>query len=449
MAKYHAHDFAGTVKTDMGNVVFDSLKADMDKLRAAGAAIKIVDSGVTSIGTTEGGREMFALKIGRNPANRVLLVGCHHAREWISVEVPFLVGKYLIDNYKEKSAAKTLKEKRINYLVDNAEVWIVPMLNADGHKRTLDPDPATKVVMTGGGAWRTNTHKITFATDTPIERFVETTPYRTQKIGTDTESVFRLTTAAGAKKIVDTIPKGVYEGVDINRNYPTPKGPAGTKIPEWGVETHSDDPKHGGGFVETRDKTGKITSTDWRLSTSRSPLPRADVFCGLSAGSERETKAITSLVGKGSFKCIISYHSFSQLLLFPDDADKDPGTQFLGKGMKALFDDKKVKYAYEPSSGLYPTSGGLDDWIWRAHKVPNYTIELPPTQALASSNGWGFNGLPASQIDPTFSHNLPVALCAINCSISGLSPAALKAAPTGTSSKVVRQCWKVFLGWKQ
>src|SRR5688572_15637302 len=77
-----------------------SLKKDMDQLRADGAAKGIVDAGLTSVGTTAGGRKLWALKVGTGSSHKVLFTGCHHAREWISVEVPYLVAEYLIQNYK-------------------------------------------------------------------------------------------------------------------------------------------------------------------------------------------------------------------------------------------------------------------------------------------------------------------------------------------------------------
>jgi carboxypeptidase T len=47
------------------------------------------------IGRSIEGRPILALRIGerRRSARRVAFLGCHHAREWISVEVPFLLAK--------------------------------------------------------------------------------------------------------------------------------------------------------------------------------------------------------------------------------------------------------------------------------------------------------------------------------------------------------------------
>jgi hypothetical protein len=97
-----------------------------------------------SLGTTVEGREIWALKISDNvdldepdePA--VLLVGCHHAREIISPEVPLAVAMELLNAYGA--------DPHLTRLVDEREIWIVPMLNPDGHQH----------VVNGYLAWRKN-----------------------------------------------------------------------------------------------------------------------------------------------------------------------------------------------------------------------------------------------------------------------------------------------------
>jgi carboxypeptidase T len=84
---------------------------------------------VFDLGDSLEGRHIYALKISANvqldeDEARVLFLGCHHAREWISVEVPFLYGKYLLENYGSNP--------EVTRLVDNSEIWIVPLVNPDG-----------------------------------------------------------------------------------------------------------------------------------------------------------------------------------------------------------------------------------------------------------------------------------------------------------------------------
>lgn len=83
------------------------------------------------IGTSLEGRPIHALKISDDPEFEdpsepdVLVVGNHHARELMSVEVPLFLARTLLSGYG--------RSPRITALVDSREVWIVPMLNPDGH----------------------------------------------------------------------------------------------------------------------------------------------------------------------------------------------------------------------------------------------------------------------------------------------------------------------------
>jgi hypothetical protein len=99
------------------------------------ADLKSLESGhpglakVLNLGQSLEGRTLYGLKVSANvgvsePEARVLFLGCHHAREWISVEVPFLLGKYLLENYPTDS--------RVRNILDRSEVWIIPLLNPDG-----------------------------------------------------------------------------------------------------------------------------------------------------------------------------------------------------------------------------------------------------------------------------------------------------------------------------
>lgn len=51
------------------------------------------------IGRSLENRPIWALRLGdrRGTDRKVIFLGCHHAREWISVEVPYLLAKHLLD----------------------------------------------------------------------------------------------------------------------------------------------------------------------------------------------------------------------------------------------------------------------------------------------------------------------------------------------------------------
>ncbi|MBF0546537.1 MAG: zinc carboxypeptidase [Candidatus Riflebacteria bacterium] len=84
---------------------------------------------LNSIGKSCEGRDIWAFKISKNPTvdekePRCLIMGDHHAREWISVEVPMATIKMLLEGYG--------KDERLTRLVDTRECYFVPMVNPDG-----------------------------------------------------------------------------------------------------------------------------------------------------------------------------------------------------------------------------------------------------------------------------------------------------------------------------
>lgn len=80
------------------------------------------------IGKSLEGRSLAGVRLSSNTEQdslpTVIFVGCHHAREHLSVEVPLKIAEHLAKNYATDS--------RIRNLLDTREVYIVPMLNPDG-----------------------------------------------------------------------------------------------------------------------------------------------------------------------------------------------------------------------------------------------------------------------------------------------------------------------------
>ena len=99
---------------------------DMSQLAAAYPELARLDT----LGTSIEGRLIVAMKISDNVdidegEPEVLIMGCHHSRELMSVEVPLKLAHYLLENY---GASPEVTE-----LVDDRETWIAPMINPDGH----------------------------------------------------------------------------------------------------------------------------------------------------------------------------------------------------------------------------------------------------------------------------------------------------------------------------
>ncbi|MCI2431675.1 hypothetical protein LM602_03850 [Candidatus Acetothermia bacterium] len=134
---YHAYDFTGKTNiAGFGVWEFRSLKDDLFALAERYPHL----AQVLSLGQTIEGREIWAIKISDDAQTEdltepeALFIGAQHAREWISVEVPFLIAKYLLENYET--------DPQVQRLVNHLEIWIVPMVNPDGHEYTRsDPCP--------------------------------------------------------------------------------------------------------------------------------------------------------------------------------------------------------------------------------------------------------------------------------------------------------------------
>ena len=93
------------------------------------------------------GRPVYWLKISDNPnvdenEPEILYTAVHHAREPNSVSQLIMYMYYLLENYNSNAEVK--------YLVDNLEMYFVPVVNPDGyiHNETNNPN--------GGGMWRKN-----------------------------------------------------------------------------------------------------------------------------------------------------------------------------------------------------------------------------------------------------------------------------------------------------
>ena len=264
------------------------------------------------IGRSIEGRPILALRIGdrRGGVPKVLFMGCHHAREWIAVEVPFLLAKELVERADEAPIAGWLT---------SGEVWVAPMVNPDGHEHSRAQERL----------WRKNRRR-------------------------NDDGSF---------------------GVDPNRNYGY----------MWGILD---------------------------VPTS-SHVPSDETYVGPRAFSEPETQAVRDLIGCERFAGVITYHSYSQLILYPWGYTEKPipdvqhREQMVGMAqeMQTLIQGVHGKiYVPQPSSELYPTAGDTTDWTYGTYGIPSFTVELRPRTFQEG----GFI-LPPDQILPTWEENRPAA----------------------------------------
>ena len=84
---------------------FHSYKEVEQELNALGEENPSIAQ-VFDIGDSLENRNLYAIKISDNVQEdedeaELIFLGCHHAREWISVEVPLLMAKHLVDKVGE------------------------------------------------------------------------------------------------------------------------------------------------------------------------------------------------------------------------------------------------------------------------------------------------------------------------------------------------------------
>jgi carboxypeptidase T len=286
-----------------------SLEQDMRQL--ANSQPDIVE--LREIGRSVENRPVWALRIGerRGSTRKVCFLGCHHAREWVAVEVPYRLAEYLVQHASQNPVRQWLSQ---------GEIWVAPMVNPDGHEHTR----------TENRLWRKNRRRN---------------------------------------------PDGSV-GVDPNRNYGY----------MWGT---------------------------LNINTS-SHVPSDDTYVGPHAFSEPETRAVRDLIARELFRGILTYHSYSQLILYPwgytsrpviNPVDRDNMLTLAERMQKLIRDVHGTTYTAQQSSQLYPTAGDTTDWTYGVYQIPSFTIELRPrTQAEG-----GFI-LPPEQIQPTWEENQPAAL---------------------------------------
>lgn len=90
---------------------------------------------------------IYYVKISDNPnvneeEPQILYTGMHHAREPIGMQHLLYYMYYLLENYETNPEVK--------YLVDNTEMYFIPIINTDGYYYNETTSPS------GGGMWRKN-----------------------------------------------------------------------------------------------------------------------------------------------------------------------------------------------------------------------------------------------------------------------------------------------------
>ena len=127
-----------------GYFTWDELMGLVDQLQAAHPSICTPRF---SIGQSVEGRDLWAVKVSDNPdvdedepEHRV--DSMHHAREPVSAHMSVFFLEWLLENYGVDPLA--------THLVNEREIWILPVVNPDGYEYN------EQIAPNGGGLWRKN-----------------------------------------------------------------------------------------------------------------------------------------------------------------------------------------------------------------------------------------------------------------------------------------------------
>jgi|GEM_PF-2289107 len=449
--RYHVHDYAAsaafTASPAMGLAtnnarIFYSLTADLTQL-VVEAGNKGIAAALVNLGNSDGGRPIHCLTLGGNTNKRIALTGGIHAREWIAVEIPYLVAEYLIRNYHANPI--NARQREIKSLVDDREIWFVPMINPDGHNHTV----------TQNRMWRSNRRQLTAAADFTFARGwtrnLGVAPphpmtYNAPQHGSGAANL-------GPTRPVQILSNQVFTGVDCNRNFPHPN---------WGVETYNETWIANHGWPASAATINLLRTTTTDPST---PI----TYCGPAAGSEPETQAVMGMFDNQQFMASIDFHNYSQLIIYPDEAREDTFARWLGCCMEKLIhtdtrtalrqaagqtrrmgrwrDGQPVvpHYRFIPVSELYPAFGSVMHYSYQSGPRPAYTIELDPT-----GNNPGFE-LPDTQIQTVFEKNIRGVLALIKCAArdprTSTRSAARGARQIGFAIRKPNNCCSTFNNW--
>ncbi len=373
--------------------------------------IKITGGGEELGGVTGGDCNTFVGDCG-NYADLpdIMLVGNHHAREWMSYEVPMFFletlayyygmagvdndGDGLIDedgwdgidndgdclmlNISAQDSNgdgnpcgpgdlgvdEDFSEQFITDMVNTREIYLIPMLNTDGNRYDREvwvdancDGEAWDDCRTSG--WRKNLRDNTATGVTPLPD-------------------------------IDEEVDPSCDGVDLNRNYQfewgAPLGATGPLFPGMcyagEVGANNDvyngpvnyEDNDGDGLINEDHVDGKDDDADGQIDED-----------WLGGNSEPETKFIQDMTemnddngdGSSEFKATITWHAFSELVLWPWGhctncySTDDEFLVYHGNVMGQMTD-----YAPMQSSDLYPTTGDFCDWHYGVHDSYCYTIEI-------------------------------------------------------------------------
>jgi hypothetical protein len=338
----------------------------------------------------------------------VQLVGNHHAREWMSYEVPMYFletlahyygqagidndGDGLIDedgwgdddgdgildddgdclslasNFQDSNGDglncgpgdlgvdEDFSEQQITTLIETREIYLIPMLNVDGNRYDREVFCGEDAWNCDSAGWRKNLRDNTVTGVTPIP------------------------------DVDEEVDEGC-DGVDLNRNYQfewgAPLGATGPLFPGMCYAGANNDVYNGPVDDTDNDGDGQINEdhVDGK-DDDADGLTDEDWWGGNSEPETRFIQDITEMNdddgnGASDFKATLTWHSYSELVLYPwghcTNCETPDHDALIYHGDKMA---EMTRYENMQSSDLYPTTGDYCDWHYGVHDSFCYTIEI-------------------------------------------------------------------------
>lgn len=240
----------------------------------------------SQIGLSIENRPIYAYKISDNPdidesEKQVLFTAVHHSQEPGGLQQLIFFMYYLLENYNQPE---------IKFLIDNLEIYFVPVINPDGYVYNETTNPA------GGGTWRKNRR-----------------------------------------------PNGLFNGVDLNRNY-----------------------DYAFGYNEIG--SSSIGVHPW--------------YRGTAAFSEPESQSMKTFIESHNFLLDMNWHSYGDFLIYPWNYETlltNDSTAF-EEFSRYLTIESHYRYGTCDQTYGYNSNGDADDWGYgnnaNKNKIFSFTAEI-------------------------------------------------------------------------
>ncbi|MEO0233102.1 MAG: M14 family metallopeptidase, partial [candidate division WOR-3 bacterium] len=105
---------------------YDQIKQILHQMQSSYPSLAKVES----IGPSYQGRWIYGVKVSDNvnideDETELVFSGCHHAREWASIETALFIADTLLRGYGS--------DPTITQIVNTREIWVFPIINVDGY----------------------------------------------------------------------------------------------------------------------------------------------------------------------------------------------------------------------------------------------------------------------------------------------------------------------------